>query len=302
MRKTLLAGASCAALALGASQAFSADPAEVMVAPAPPPLPYINAVLSLWAGGAFLDSDDSTLDSSGFPTFGGDARIGGNQWILEIYGSYLGATDTGSDPNSEATSYFLGAGHFLWRDPGNRAIGIFAGLDAAGHMDSNDHSVNMFTGLEGAWFRDMKTYYGQFGGSFCVTGECSDTWETGLFGRAGVRHFFNSDAKLELDLLAAWGYFDSSDNSTWGFGWGAEYEQQVSGGPFSFFGAYRGTYTEQGCSSCSNNDVTDHTFLVGVRARTGATDLYTDYTDGSSVFNVPAHQFNRWRSFPDSLD
>ncbi len=302
MRRKLLAGVSCAALALAASQAFSADPAAVSVAPAPP-LPYINAVLSLWAGGVLLNSEDSEFDGSGLPTFGGDARIGGNQWILEIYGAWLGSTDDDATANSEAATYFLAAGHYIMRDPGgDNAYGIFAGLDAAGHMDTEDHSVNAFVGLEGAVHRGMQTYFGQFGGTFCMTGDCTDTWETGVFGRAGLRHFFNPDTKLEIDAVVAWGYFDSSDTTTFGYGWGAEFEQQVQGGPFSFFGAYRGTYTEEGssCTSCSD-DVTDHAFLLGVRVRTGGTDLYTDYKDGASIFNTPVHHFHRFRSFPDEL-
>ena len=345
MRKLLLAGTSSFALALGASiavglpdaahagdavtmpdgrvivvnedgtwdpvpagspEAAKAEPVTIVPA-AGQALPYVSGVLALWAGGQTNVSDDGDFDHGpATPIFGGDARMAGEAWQLEVFGSYIGNTSTtNGTQNTDASAYFGGAIHGLMRDAGlfggNTTLGIFLAADTVQHISSNANSVNLYPGLEAALSSGDQSYYLQVGGAFAVTGEESETWQIGAFGRGGIRHFFSPSQKLEADFLGGWGYFDSSTHDTWSLGWGLEYEQQLMGGPFSLFVSYRGTLVEEGDSSSSFMDhaVWDHAGLAGVRVRLG--DLQTDYTKGASVFNFPGFYFQRFRSYPDEL-
>lgn len=342
MRKLLLAGTSSFALALGASavvglsgaahageivtmpngqvievnedgswdpvpasspEAATAEPVTVVPA-AGPALPYVSGVLSLWAGASILDSDNGDFDAPAAPIFGGDARMAGEAWQMEVLGSFIGTTSTtGGTQNTDGSTYFAGVVHGLMRDvgdSGNITLGAFLGADSVKFVSSDEGTVNLYPGLEAALFSDAQTFYGQVGGAVCVTGECTDGWRHGVFGRAGIRHFLSPSQKLEADFLVGWGYFDSTANDSFNFGWGLEYERQISGSPFGIFAAYNGTYVEEGNVACTSCDVFDHALRVGVRIHLGP-DLQTEYTKGASVFNFPGHYLQRFTGYPDEL-
>ena len=280
---------AAALLAIAGSQSQAAD-LSGPIEPAAAPMPELSAVLSLWAGAAFLDSNDDQFSEDVYFTFGGDARFSGQSWQLEITGAHISDTDGDGDEGSE---WFAGAGHWLNRSP-ERTWGLFAGASSTGFQDSNDHAVHVFGGLEGAWFAGQNTFYGQLGGVWAAYGSTTDTWEAGPFGRLGMRHFFTEYSKLEADVMAGYGEFDSNDNG-WTAAWGVEYERQMMSNPFSLFGAYRGHYVEDS----DNNDMVDHVFTLGVRVDVGTDNLLERDRYGAGTFNIP--DFQRAFSFPDDL-
>ncbi len=299
-KQVLMAGASIAALGLVAGQASAADLSGPAMAEAAPALPYVSAVMSLYAGAAHaVSTDEDFTDNVTSPTFGGDARIGGRNWLLELQASYRGdISTTGSSMGTDASLYLATVGHFLMRS-NPTTYGIFGGLNASGYAETSDSNLNIIVGAEAAHARGTGQYYAQLGGNYCIHGNCTSTWEVGAFGRFGLRQFLSPNSKFEIDLVAALGLFDSTTMNLGGFGWGLEYEHQVAGSHMSFFGAYKGTRVST--STGGSEVATDHAFLVGVRARTAGTDLQTAYVDGAGIFNIPAHHFHRFYAFPDTL-
>lgn len=280
-----------ALLGLAGSQALAADLPQDVAPVAAHAMPDVSAVLSLWAGGAALDSNDAQFSEDAYFVFGGDARFAGQAWQLEITGGHISDTDGSGD--KEGSEWFAGAGHWLNRAD-HRTWGLFAGASSTGFQDSNDHAVHLFGGLEGAWFTQSNTFFGQVGGVYAAYGETTDTWESGGFGRVGMRHFFTEYSKLEADVMAGFGEFDANDTG-WTGAWGVEYERKMMNNPFSFFGAYRGHYVEDS----DNNDMTDHVFTIGLRVDVGTDNLLERDRYGAGTFNIP--DFQRAFSFPEDL-
>ena len=289
MFKRNLVSASAAALVLFcASQANAADLYE-------PALPDLSAVMSMYAGGASLDSSDGQFEASSYWLVGGDARVAGQSWQLEMAGSVLGDTDECSD--CEGSNYLALAGHMLGRGE-TGTWGVFAGFAHVGHQDSADTSGNFFGGVEYAHFSGNSTLFGQAGGTVAIVGETTDTWEQGVFGRLGWRYFMTPTSKFEVDGMVGWGQFDdSSDGVT--AAWGAEFENQFAD-PFSGYIAYRGHYVEDStsCNSCDNEAVS-HAIVVGFRIDLNSESLLQRDRSGAGTFNMP--DLHRALAWPGAL-
>jgi hypothetical protein len=288
----LLGTVSALALTMAlASQAQAAD----LPAPAPEPaLPDVSAVMSLWAGVAALSSDDSNYDSSSYFTFGGDARVAGRNWQFDINAATIGETD--DNDSDEYSQYIALGGHWLNRGP-DRTWGIFGGFTATGFQETGDSAYHFFAGVEYAKFSGQSTFFGQLGGIVAIAGETTNTWESGPFGRIGWRYFPTEMSKIELDVMAGYGKFDSRD-SDWTWAWGAEYESQISGGPFAWFVGYRGHYVSDSPSG-SDDSATDHVFRLGFRIDVNSDTLRQRDVNGAGTFDLP--DFHRALAWPDEL-
>jgi hypothetical protein len=306
----LLATVSALALTVAlASQVQAAD----LPAPAPEPaLPYISAVMSMWAGVAALDSSyngesssscgrqSCSFDASSYFTFGGDARVAGRNWQFDINAATIGETDTAD--SDEYSQYIALGGHWLNRGP-DRTWGIFGGVTATGHQEADDSSYHLFAGVEYAKFYGQSTWFGQVGGIFAIAGEDSSTWESGPFGRIGWRYFPTEMSKIELDVMAGYGKFNycsdcsGSKSNQWTWAWGAEYESQISGGPFAWFAGYRGQYFKR--STRNKNSANDHVFRIGFRVDVNSDTLRQRDVNGAGTFDLP--DFHRALAWPDEL-
>ena len=160
VRTVLLTTVSLAALSL-AAPATAADLSTAGPLVGGAPLPGVSSVLSLWAAGAMLNSTESDFDKSGYFNFGGDARVAGPSWQLELVAAAHTATDTAS-PNQGAAHVAL-AGHWLNRGP-DRTWGLFVGGSQTGHQESSDYSSHVFGGAEWAGFYGSNTLFAQAGG------------------------------------------------------------------------------------------------------------------------------------------
>jgi hypothetical protein len=204
--------ATVSALALTVALASQAQAADLPARPPELALPDISAVMSMWAGGAALDSDDSHFDSGSYFTLGGDARVAGRNWQFDIDAATIG--ETRSIPNDEYSQYFALGGHWLSRSP-DRTWGIFGGFTATGHQEVADSSYHFFAGVEYAKFSGQSTFFRQVGGIFGIAGDYSRSWRSGPFGRVGWRYFPDEMSKIERDLMADYGKFDTSGKSEW---------------------------------------------------------------------------------------
>lgn len=307
MFKRNLVSASAAALVLFcASQASAADLYE-------PALPDLSAVMSMYAGGSFLDQSgpgDECSSGENCGQFddntwlaGGNARVAGQSWQLELAGSVLGDTDKECDGCSaeyQGSTYFALAGHWLGRGE-TGTWGAFGGFAHVSHQDSDSTSGNLFGGLEYAHFSGNSTLFGQVGGTVAVSGETTDTWEQGIFARLGWRYFMSPTSKFEVDGMVGWGEFDSSDDGVTA-AWGAEFENQFSG-PFSGFVAYRGHYVEDSDNNpcCSEDqEVVSHSIMVGFRIAVNSEDLLQRDRTGAGTFDIP--DLHRALAWPNDLN
>lgn len=288
--RKLFAASATALMLFGVSQANAADLYE-------PALPDLSAVISLYGGGALHhhEGSDGDFDKKGHWQFGGDARVAGEAWQAEIVGSALGTTSD-DDSESAGSNYLALAGHWMSRGEMS-TIGVFGGFSTVGHQDTQDGSQHVFGGLEYASFQGNSTWFGQVGGITCAGGDCTSTWESGVFGRGGYRYFFSEMSKVEIDGMIGWGYFNSSDHDTITAAWGVEYEHQFSL-PFAAFVAYKGHYVEEGtCGSCTDSGLASHGFLVGFRIDVNSGSLLARDRTGAGTFDIP--DFHRAVAWPD---
>ena len=284
IRKTLIASSASTLMLFGISQVHAADLYE-------PALPDLSAVMSMYGGGAILDSEDGNFDAKGYMLFGGDARVAGRSWQAEMVGSVIGELES----TYEGSNYFALAGHWLNRGA-DGTMGVFGGVSGNGHQDDAESSYHAFGGIEYAMFNGNTTLFGQVGGIAAIGGEATDTWESGVFGRGGWRYFFTENSKVEVDAMIGWGYFNSSEDSLTA-AWGAEYEHQFSS-PFSAFAAYRGHFVQEGDGGPSD-EVVSHAFMVGLRIDLNSATLLDRDRTGAGTFNIP--DFHRAVSWPDDL-
>lgn len=310
IQKSFIAASASTLMLFGVSQANAADLYE-------PALPDLSAVMSMYGGGAFFDTfggttEDGAFDGNSHWLMGGDARVAGRSWQLEINTQVLGATDTESGDASEFSAYGAFGGHWLNRSD-NNTWGIFTGVAAAQHQDSASDTVNWFGGVEYASFHGNSTWFGQFGGTMAIAGDVSDGWEYGLFGRAGYRHFFADNTKLEVDGMLGWGMFDgglsastcSLSSFDCGEGligaWGVELEHQFSA-PFSGFIAYRGDYVQDSdhFRFGDDNEIVSHAIVAGFRVDVNTMSLIERDRVGAGTFDLP--DFHRAMAWPDDLD
>ena len=297
MYKRNLVTASAAALVLFcASQAKAADLYE-------PALPDLSAVMSMYAGGASFDTSGGTVTDGQFDggshwLVGGDARVAGQAWQLEMAGSVLGSMDSTSG-GEETSNYLALAAHMLGRGE-TGTWGVFGGFTHTGHQDSDESSGHLFGGVEYAHFSGNSTLFGQAGGIFAITGEESSTWQQGAFGRLGWRYFMSPTSKIEVDGMVGWGEFDdSSDGVT--AAWGAEFENQFAA-PFSGYIAYRGHFVEDSTSGSggSDNEIVSHAIVVGFRIDVNSGTLLERDRTGAGTFDIP--DFHRALAWPNELD
>ena len=298
LHKRLLTTASALTLAACTFSQAQAGGLDTMKPAMAEPLPGITAVMSMWAAGYHLDSGDNDFDGDNYFTFGGDARIANENYIIELLAAQIQDTSSASG-TSEASQHFALAGHWLHRRP-DQTIGLFAGMSGTGAQDSSKSWAHLFGGVEAALFRGDKTYFGQTGFISSIHGEETDTWNGG-FIRGGARFFHTNQSKVEVDLLIGFGTFDHSSDDGYTAAWGLEYERQLGiGSPYSFFTAYRGHYVEDsgGCEESCDESATDHGFIFGFRIHTtGSTapSLRERDRTGATTFNAPdTHRAIAW--------
>ncbi len=291
--KHLFKSSVAAMMLFGAGQASAADFSD-------PALPSVSSVMSIYGGAQFVDSGDTSFDEDVQFVFGGDARVAGETWQLEIAGTGHSAVDDDNEGNNGG-SYFAGAGHWLSRSQ-ESTWGVFGGLSHTAFADTDEFAHHVFGGLEFASFGAQSTWFVQGGGIVCAHGECSDTWDAGGFGRVGFRYFPTDHQKFEVDFLAGFGgKFDdggSGDDSGFTAAWGVEYEHQLTG-PFSWYVAYRGHYVEDNDDTGGDDDALSSTALVGFRMDVGTDSLRQRDVEGAGTFNIP--DLFRALAWPDEL-
>lgn len=301
-KKSLVTVSASALMLFCASQANAADLYE-------PAMPDLSAVISMYGGGASLDtrghgisgSRPDGMNGNGYWLAGGDARVAGQSWQLEIDGSVLGHLGTSTD-DDDYSNYLALGGHWLGRGE-TGTWGIFGSMAFVGHQDSADHSTHFFGGLEYAHFMGDSTLFGQLGGTVGVAGDTSDSWEQGIFGRLGWRYFWSESTKIEIDGMVGWGHFDSENHDGVTANWGAEFEHQFAK-PFSGFVAYKGYYVEDSTSfvwdSRDDSQAVSHAFLVGFRIDVNSDTLMQRERSGAGTFDLPDLQ--RAYAWPDGLN
>ena len=296
-RKSILTASASALMLFGITPASAADLYE-------PALPDLSAVMSLYAGGAALNTSggsntDSDYGQGSHWLAGGDARVAGQSWQLELVAGALGDADSCSDCDEAGSNYLALAGHMLGRGE-TGTWGVFGGFAHVGHQDTQDTSGSFFGGVEYAHFMGNSTLFGQLGGTFAIVGETSDTWERGGFGRLGWRYFWTDHSKLEIDGMVGFGVFDANSTTGVTAGWGAEFEHQFSA-PFSGFIAYSGHYVEHSSnnSCCEDYKIVSHALLLGFRVDVNSESLFQRDRSGAGTFNIP--DLHRAYAWPDEL-
>ena len=237
--------------------------------------------------------------------FGSDARVyyefdNGYGFQLESLFDYHLELDDNDSSDDEHAVHAAVAGHLIRRS-GNMAYGAFLGLSGTGHLDQDERSVHGIAGLEAAMMQGNNTFFGQIGYAGAIAGE--DQVENLIFGRAGARHFFSPNQRLEGSIAAGFSSEAESGDSeelTW-VQFAANYEQKFDDNPFSWFVGYQGDYLDVPDPFASGDEsVWVHTVLAGFRMTFGATDTLQQQDNyGARTFDLT--NLRAPLSYPDEL-
>ncbi len=247
----------------------------------------LNVIGSMWLGGAFLDSDDSDLDSDGIFKMGGDLRLAlgapdGFSIQFETLSSWSGPHDD-EDDIDDGLANFQGGVHLIHRNSQSYAVGAFASVSGTNFAGDSDSSLHTIAGAEVAGFFGNFTGVLQGGGVWDLM-ESEDGWEDGWFVRGIGRYFVTPSTKIEAEIAYATGEFDSgstSDSDEYAVTWGLEYEQQFMMQPLSGFIAYDGAHIE-----ADNDYYTEHAIKLGLRFRMGEPDAMAQDRGGAGTFDL----------------
>ena len=309
--RTITGAVAFSALAFAAvGVANAADDIEARMAPNP-----MSGNISVWGAGVIPTGYDQQANQECdgfFPSnfcegdfgFGSDARVyyefdNGYGFQLESLFDYHLELDDNDSDDDEHSFHAAVAGHLIRRS-GAMAYGAFFGLSGTGHLDQRDRSVHGIAGLEAAMMRGNNTFFGQVGYAGAIAGD--DQVDHLLFGRAGARHFFDPNKRLEGSV--AGGFTNTAEkgdpeNLTW-VQVAANYEQKFDDNPFSWFVGYQGDYLDVHQGFCCDESVWVHTILAGFRMTFGATDtLQMQDNYGARTFDLT--NLRAPLSYPDEL-
>jgi hypothetical protein len=230
-------------------------------------------ILSGWGGYAFIETEDNDWDRGEAFTWGGDAR---GYWEsdpgrgLQIEGSvlHIGNTDT---PGGDAQATLdVKAGIHVIRRQEDYVHGVFGAVSYTTHADRDGNdSIHVLAGIEGSVFRNMTQYFGQIGGQVAVRGNTDETWNAGLFGTVGARHFFKeASALLAQASLGGLGQWEDGESPIW-TQWILEYEHQLGGSGLSGFIAYQGDLLVELEGKSSDDTLLSNTVRIGLRLSAG---------------------------------
>jgi hypothetical protein len=261
-----------------------------------------SAILSLWGGGILIQTGETDFDDGSIFTFGGDARsyIGlsdgrGVQWEL----STLYEDDADGDADIHPTVDVTGGAHLITRG-GAADYGLFTAISYATHNDQRADSIHIIGGVEASTFRDMTQYFVQFGAQFAVGGGLWEgyregdktTWQEGIFGSIGARHFQTENAALLAQAtvggLGTWkGRNSQDDNAIWAQAV-LEYENHIDGLGLSGFVGYQGDYIYDYTTPGWGDTLFNHAIKIGLRKNFGAGETaYSLAKNGAGTFSLP---------------
>ena len=297
----------------GFSTANAADRLEERMAPNP-----MTGNLSVWGAAVipsgYNDQFGDECTNGGGPNhfceadfgFGGDLRAhydmgNGNAFQFEALLDYHRELDSTDSSDDEHAFHAAAVGHLI-RRTGQMAYGAFVGVSGTGHLDQDDRSVHGLIGLEAAMIRGDKTFFGQVGYAGALSGD--DEVDDLFFGRAGVRHFFDPNRRLEGSI--AGGFSDTAEKGDLeDLRWlqvAANYEQKFEDSPYSWFVGYQGDYVDVPDAPFASGDssVFVHTILAGFRITLGETDTLQQQDNyGARTFDLT--NLRAPLSYPDEL-
>ncbi|WP_421851534.1 hypothetical protein [Oricola sp.] len=194
------------------------------------------------------------------------------------------------------------AGHLIHRRD-NLAYGAFTGLSGTAFLNEDSSGVHGFIGAEAAMFSGDNTFFAQAGYAGSL-GNSDDGPRSLIFGRAGMRHFFDPNKRVEGAIAA--GYSDDADigdneELVW-IQFAANYEQKFDNNPFSWFVGYQGDYLDNDSTQAIGLDesVWVHTIMAGFRMAFGGSDtLQMQDNYGARTFDLT--NLRAPLSYPDEL-
>lgn len=260
--------------------------------------------------GAAFAGVHNTEDGNGLEPSGGtnasdtrysgiiDAAVGYDfapNWGVQgdVYAAFFQNPDKG-DLDDWTRAYGHGAAHLYYR-AGDFLVGGFGGYGA--HNDTGDSDESMsywFLGAEGK----VQTNWGSL---FAQAGylDSKDEYDEGTsnapFVRLGANYFVNDNWSVKADAAYAGGIkYDDNDFKSRILDFNLESEYRPDSWPVSLFGRYE--YTQISYQQTGNpNRYGDnfHTFMVGLKFRSGATLREADRAPGS--LDLPS--VGKWVAF-----
>jgi opacity protein-like surface antigen len=285
------AGATLAAL-LASTAAYAADVVEEVI------VETAESRIGYRIGAAFA-AVHNTEGGSGVESSGGadasDTRLGGvidatlgyefaNGIGLQgdVYGAKFEDPDEG-DLDDWTDNFVHGAGHVYYRF-GNVLVGAFGGYGSHDDTgDSDDSMTYWFGGAEAKMLTGWGSVFGQVG-YLDSQDEYDEGTQEAPFVRLGANYFVNDNLALKIDGSYAggdkYGPDFAYDNRILDLGLEAEYKAEAF--PVSAFGRYE--FTQVSWEDPDDGEqVGDnfHTFMVGLRFRSGSTLREADGAPGS---------------------
>jgi len=219
--------------------------------------------------GALIATDGDESETATVYNFSGtlNSRFG-PRWNGQFDARYNGASMEG-----DTLAAYGGGVHVYWRDPAAYAVGGFAAIDWLDFDDLDGDAYSYRVGPEFQIYRGNMTYYGQaYYGQYIVDGESADTW--GIRGEA--RYFHTENLRFEGEL-AFTRISDGGDGARI-FTVGLEAEKRFDNSPVSVWGRYQLDNVD-----VEDENVTGHSFLIGLRAAFGTGSLFDEDRNGATM-------------------
>lgn len=268
----------------------------VKAAPESQPQPVISGYLGFYVGSSSPSVKDNLLVIGGCceperTVFAYGALGAVNMWIapaVSLQFSALGEATNAhklDDTRSDSRSGGILDAHLALRDPQSHALGIFAAYTKTNNWYVTSTNEGMLVGFEAQKYIGNTTLYGQvgYGGQFKNRGD--DMFDKYWFARGVIRHYFDPNLRVSVELSYASGTAQEIFSSSWPdlkiLGWGANVERRFANSPFSVFAEYAGDRI-----SGSRGDITLHTFLLGGKFNFGEPTLIANERRGTA-FDSP---------------
>lgn len=265
---------------LAINTATAAD--VIFVEPTPAPMSAAERLMVLeaevlggytWRGGNAINEGGGSSEDEDFAMLGGGFLAAiplGQSWLIQ--GELDGEYAFSNDGDDNYGGILEGGGHVAWA--GDRYLfGAFGGL---GTVEVDDQANFAFGGLE-ARMNFSNSSFAVQGGYLAGESEDDEVLDNAYFVRGIAQHFVNDGrTKFQGDLMYIMGEQDTdgTPDDMDVIAWGLEVEHapdiRFGSSALSVFAAYEGHHMIEDSDSGSEDKLTDHTVMAGIRIRFGA--------------------------------
>lgn len=283
---------------------------------APPPGLIYSGVVEGAAGWAWACNDRPSadlpcradLDDEEFPLITGSGRVSvplslnmSIQFDIDGLATFTQRSENGGGEDNLHDYFFAGA-HLAWRNPDQYALSVF-GLGGSVNGGTDENALVGLVGGEGQWYWKNLTLYGQAGYFWANDENNENVMTEAWFVRGVMRYFFSPNQRLQGELSYAEGEEAEQFRPAFprdeieALSWEVRYDHTFHSKPIGWFATYHGLYMEERTLPrfpSADDDLTEHTFLLGVRFQFGAATMLENDRRGVT-FDMP--DVGRWTGY-----